>query len=171
MELEVPSERKSSGDDYEMLAAGTYDAKCIDAIYPIVKQYEKNPPRNTVLFLFEVNQKRKKKDGTEDDSNYIVWSKNYTISLHAKSNLKPFLQMWSGEGMDEGTRINLEDFVGKLAKLTVVQMPQKLNPAKKSLTIAACTPGDTEVDTDPEYERQDTERFNDQVVEPENSPF
>ena len=171
MELEVPSERKSSADDYEMLAAGTYDAKCIDAIYPIVKQYEKNPPRNTVMFIFEINQKRKKTDGSSDDSNYQVWSDNYTISLHAKSKLKPLLQMWSGDGMDEGTRVNLEDFVGKLAKLTVVQLPKKKNPSEKKISIAACTPGDAEFDTDLEYERKDPEPFNDQVVETENEPF
>jgi len=161
MELTVPSDSKSSASDFEQLPKGSHEAICIDAIYPVVKQYESEAPRNCVIFVFEVDKKRVGKDGTEDDSTYQVWSKSMTISLHSKSILKPFLETWLDRELLPNDKLLLEELVGKPASLTTGQKRKKNKPDEKYVNIAAVLPGKGEFKVTEGYERKDPVDYSD----------
>ena len=161
MELTVPNESKSSRDDYEQLQPGSHEAICIDAIYPVVKQFEKEKPRNCVIFVFEVNEQRKRKDGGTEESRYQVWSDSLTITLHSMGKLRPFLEQWLGREMEDNEKLMLEDLVGKSATLTTGLKKKKRKPDEKYVNIAAITPWEGKFETASAYERQDPVDFSD----------
>ena len=161
MELTVPNETKGSRNDYEELAGGTYEAICIDAIYPVVKQYQNEKPRQCVIFVFELNELRKRKDGEPDDSRYQVWSTSMTLTLHSMGALKPFLEEWLGREMETNDKLMLEDFINKPAKLTVNLKKKKNKPGEKYVNIAACLPGEGSFEPSGNYERKDPLDYSD----------
>lgn len=173
MELVVPSDKANGKDAFEMLEAGTHDAMCIDVIYPVVTRYQNEPPKNTVVFVYEVNKKRTLKDGGgEDEFNHHIWSNNFTLTLHPKGKLKPMLEMWTGETLSEGTKTNLEDFVGKPAKLTVVHKNKITKPGEKKLDIVAVMPSDLEFATQEGYERKNPDEIGSAAAAADNNvPF
>ena len=161
MELTVPSDSKSSSADFEQLPKGSHEAICIDAIYPVVKQYEQEDPRNCVIFVFEVDKKRVGKDGTEDDSTYQVWSKSMTISLHSKSILKPFLESWLDRELLPNDKLLLEELVGKPAVIRTGQKRKKTKPDETFVNIAVILPGKGEFKATDGYERKDPADYSD----------
>jgi hypothetical protein len=161
MELTVPSDSKSSSNDFEQLPNGSHEAICIDAIYPVVKQFEQEDPRNCVIFVFELDKKRVGKDGSIDDSTYQVWSKSMTISLHSKSILKPFMESWLDRELLPNDSMNLEDMVGKPAALTTSQKRKKRKPDEKFVNIVAVLPGKGEFKANDSYERKDPADYSD----------
>ena len=164
MELVVQAEFKSANEEFETLSNGLHDAKCIDVVYPVVKQYQNEKPKNTVVLIFEVNEKRKRKDGSEDDvKNYQVWSKNYGMSLSPKSHLKPLLAGWLEKDLDEaGEKIMLEELRGKTAKIMTTQKKRKSGEGHYA-AILSITPGEVDFDTDPDYEPKDPKDLSDDV--------
>lgn len=168
MELTVPSDSKSSAGDFEQLPNGSHEAICIDAIYPVVKQYEQEDPRNCVILVFEVDKKRVGKDGTEDDSTYQVWSKSMTISLHSKSILKPFLESWLDRELLPHDTLLLEELVGKPALIRTGQKRKKTKPDESFINIAMVLPGKGEFKVTEGYERRDPAKYSD-VKPAENS--
>lgn len=173
MELTVPSDSKSSAGDFEQLPNGSHEAICIDAIYPVVKQFENEAPRNCVIFVFELDVKRVGKDGTEDDSRYQAWSKSMTISLHTKSALKPFLETWLDRELLPKDKLTLDEMVGKAANLVTSQKRKKRKPDEKYVEIVAVTPGKGEFKASEGYERKDPVDFSDVVkkADGEGVPF
>lgn len=163
-----------SGSNFKTLTTGTYDAMCIDVVLPIMKQYTpQDRPKSTVMFVFEVNQKREKVDGTTDSSNYLVFSKNLTMTLNEKGHLLPFLSGWLGGKPSIGEELNLEDFVGKAAKLMITE-EQKKSGAGTFACIVKALPSDVTFETDPNYERKDPTQYSDVQVKDEkedNAPF
>ena len=161
MELTVPSDSKSSASDFEQLPKGSYEAICVDAIYPVVKQFESEAPRNCVIFVFEVDKKRVGKDGTEDDSTYQVWSKSMTISLHSKSILKPFLESWLDRELLPNDKLLLEELVGKPALIRTSQKRKKTKPDETFVAISMASPGKGEFKATEGYERKDPADYSD----------
>tara|TARA_Y100000593_G_scaffold88217_1_gene170094 strand:- start:2336 stop:2866 length:531 start_codon:yes stop_codon:yes gene_type:complete len=162
MELTVPNESKGSRSDYEQLAGGTYEGICIDAIYPVVKQFQNEKPRQCVIFVFELNENRKRKDGEADDSRYQVWSNSMTLTLHSMGTLKPFLESWLGREMEVNDKLILEELVGKSAKLTVNLKKKRNKPDEKYVNIAAVLPGEEgSFEASDSYERKDPVDYSD----------
>lgn len=164
-----------SVSDIKTLETGQYDAMCVDVVYPVVKQYNaKEKPKQTVMFIFEINKKRVLADGSEDERNYLVFSKNYTITLTPKSHLLPLLTSWLGvPKLDAGTNVALDDFYRKPAKLMVTEEPRKSGSGTYA-QIVKVSPSDLEFETDPNYERKDPKDFSDVEIRDEvetKSPF
>ena len=164
MNLVVEAEFKSANEEFETLEKGLHDAICIDVVYPVIKQYQNEKPKNTVVLIFEVNKKRKRKDGGKDDEkNYQVWSKNYGMSLSPKSHLKPLLADWLERDLDKpGEEVMLEELRGKTAKIMTTQTKRKTGEGyyAKILSIA---PGEVDFETDPNYEPKDPKDISDEV--------
>jgi hypothetical protein len=161
MELTVPNENKSSRDDYEQLQNGSHEAVCVDVIYPVVKQFEKEKPRNCVIFVFEINEQRKRTDGETDESRYQVWSDSFTITLHSMGKLRPFLEQWLGREMEEKEKLTLDQLHNKSAKITTSLKKKKRKPDEKYVSIAAILPWEGEFETDEAYERKDPVDYSD----------
>jgi len=157
--------KAGGGDsDYKTLETGTYNGMCVEACYPIMKQYSpQDKPKSTVMFMFEVDEKRKKLDGTIAESNHMVFSKNLTLTLTPKGHLAPFLGSWLGSAIKNGDEINLEDFVGKPAKLIVTEEPKKSGNGTYA-QIVKVLPTDVTFETNPDFERKDPKTYSDVVV-------
>lgn len=163
------------GSDYKTLETGTYNCMCVEACYPIMKQYSpQDKPKSTVMFVFEVDRKRVKQDGTEDSKNYLVFSKNLTLTMAPKGHLAPTLESWLGKQLKDGETINLEDFVGKPAKLLIAEEPKKSGNGSFA-KIVKIMPSDETFETDPDFERKDPSTYSDVIVREEkeggNAPF
>lgn len=163
------------GSEYKTLETGTYDAICVDPNYPIMKQYSpQDKPKPTVMFVFEVNKRRVRLDGTEDNKNYMVFSKNLTLTMAPKGHLAPTLESWLGKQFKTGDEINLEDFVGKPAKLMIAEEPRKSGKGTYA-KIVKIMPSDVSFETDPDFERKDPSTYSDDIVrektEASNAPF
>ena len=155
------------GSDYKTIETGTYKGICVDACYPIMRQYSpQEKPKSTVMFMFEVNEKRKKIDGTIDESNHMVFSKNLTLTLTPKGHLLPFLTSWLGESPAIGAGINIEDFVGKPAKLMVTEEKKKSGNGTYA-QIVKVMPSDVTFETNPNFERKDPSTYSDVIVREE----
>ena len=154
------------GSDFKTLTTGTYNGMCVDPNYPIMKQYGTDKPKSTVMFVFEVDKKRIKQDGTEDSTNYLVFSKNLTLTLAPKGHLAPFLGSWLGKQIKDGDEINLEDFVGKPAKLMITEEPKK-NGNGTYAQIVKVLPSDETFETNPDFERKDPSTYSDVIVREE----
>ena len=96
------------------------------------------------------------------------------MTLNEKGHLLPFLSGWLGSKPSAGEELNLEDFVGKPAKLMVTE-EQKKTGAGTFACIVKALPSDETFDTDSSYERKDPTQYSDNVVregkDVSNAPF
>lgn len=162
-----------SGHDYKTLESGTYDAMCVDIVYPIMRSYNGDKPKPCVMHVFEVNKRRVTKDGVEADSNYIAWGQTNTMMLSPKANLTALLSSWLGKPLTDGDEVNLDDFYMKSAKLMISE-EQKRNGTGTFAKIIKVMPGDLEFETSSDYERKDPKDFSNVTTEDknkENAPF
>ena len=152
-----------SGSNYKTLKSGQYNGKCIDVIYPIIKQYKDDKPKQTVMFVFDTDHQRELADGTKGEGNDRLWSKNLSLTMAPKGHLKPFLEDWLDKKLGNGDEVTLESFVGMKAELLVKEVAKR-NGDGTYAQIVGISPSDTDVETDPDYERQDPAKYSDVVV-------
>lgn len=113
---------KKTGEDFERLENGTYQAICINIFDVGMESYtwqEKEITSHKIIILWEVNERMK--TGEYEGKRFTI-AKKYTLSLNEKSNLLKDLQSWRGK---EFTNEELEGFEVEVLKgvncfLTVV---------------------------------------------------
>lgn len=149
------------------LETGLYDAKVIDPVYPVIKQYKNDKPKSCVIFVFELNEERVAEDGTPMGNNHRAFSKALNLTLGSKGHLKPFIEGMLGKKLGNGDEVTLEELVGLKVKLMVTKT-EKLSGDGHYAKIVSCSPGDVDFETDPTYERVDPSQWSDT---PSNEPF
>jgi hypothetical protein len=102
-------------------------------VTPLRKQQSQYGEREVFRVVFEVDALR------DDGAPFLVWSKNFTPTLHEKSNLRKFLRGLLGRDL---TKLELNDFdteslLGVPAHVVVVQ---EFKDGETYSNIAACTP-------------------------------
>lgn len=107
-----------SGSTYEPAPEGTYSAVCVDVVDKGLQanRFEPSrPPQHKVVVVWEIDEQM------EDGRRYTV-NKQYTLSLHEKSAMRPDLVAWRGKQFtpEEEKEFDVETLIGAPCLLGVV---------------------------------------------------
>ena len=71
----------------------------------------------------------------------FVVSKEYTLSMHEKSNLRKDLESWRGQGYseEEAKHVDITNLLGQACMLTIIHVPGKKDPSRTYAQIATVT--------------------------------
>ena len=124
--------------EYKLIPAGTHVANCYKFMnmgkrFQMFEGKKKEFPDTLVNFTFEVPGETdvftyKKDDGsTEEVEKPLVLSREFTLSMGSKSNLRPFVEGMIGVTLkdEEAYSFDLESLVGKTCLITVVHKASK----------------------------------------------
>jgi hypothetical protein len=121
----------NGGSNYEPIAAGTYVARCYSMIHMgTVKESYMGEEKfvNKVRLTFELPTELKvyKEENGEQPA---VLSKEFTLSLSEKSNLRAFLNSWRGKALteDECKAFDIAVLAGKPCTLSVIHKTSKVS--------------------------------------------
>jgi len=111
------------------IEAGTYLARCISmiSIGTVPVEYKGEIKlQDKVRISWELPTELKEfKEG--EGKKPLTISKNYTLSMHPKSNLRKDLEGWRGKGFtdQEAERFDITVLLGKVCQLSIVHQPKK----------------------------------------------
>lgn len=118
----------NEGGNYTPIEAGTYAARCFSMIHigtiPVEYQGEIKQ-QNKVRISWELPTELKEfKEG--EGQKPLVISKEFTLSMHEKSNLRHFLESWRGKGFtdDEAKGFDISKLLGKECMLSIIHKPK-----------------------------------------------
>lgn len=115
---------KETGSDIEPVPEGVYVAVCY-AIFDLGTHYSErwNKSTHKVLICWEIPQVRMdfERDGRMENLPRAI-SQRYTMSLHAKANLRKDLEAWRGQGFtaEELEGFDLQKVLGAACQIQVV---------------------------------------------------
>ncbi len=121
----------AGGSSYEPIPAGTYVARCYSMIHMgTVKESYMGEEKfvNKVRLTFELPTELKvfKEENGEQPQ---VISKEFTLSLGDKSNLRAFLNSWRGKALteDECKAFDIAVLAGKACTLSIIHKTSKVS--------------------------------------------
>jgi hypothetical protein len=121
----------AGGSNYEPIPAGTYVARCYSMIHMgTVKESYMGEEKfvNKVRLTFELPTELKvfKEENGEQPQ---VISKEFTLSLGDKSNLRAFLDSWRGKALteDECKSFDIAVLAGKACTLSIIHKTSKVS--------------------------------------------
>lgn len=118
---------KSSNQKKEIVPAGTHFARCYSMIHIGVVEWEFQGEKkfnNKVRLTWELPYEMRDFGGEQKP---LVISKEYTLSMHEKSNLRKDLEMWRGKVFTnkELGDFDVTDLLGKTCNLSVIHKVAK----------------------------------------------
>lgn len=122
-------EASSNSSDYKPIDAGTYVARCFSMVQigTISQEYMgETKELNKVRITWELpNELKVYKDGEE--AKPLTVSKEFTLSLHEKANLRKFLESWRGRAFneEEAKKFNISKLLGVPCMLSVIHKNSK----------------------------------------------
>ena len=121
----------TGGSSYEPIAAGTYVARCYSMVHlgTIKESYmgeEKYVNKVRLTFELPTEMKVFKEENGEQPQ---VISKEFTLSLGDKSNLRAFLNSWRGKALteDECKSFDIAVLAGKACTLSIIHKTSKVS--------------------------------------------
>jgi hypothetical protein len=119
----------SSGSDFKPVDAGTYVARCYSMVHigTIEQEYMGEiKEMNKVRISWELPTELKVYKESEPERPQTV-SKEFTLSLHEKANLRKFLESWRGKGFtdDEAKMFNVSNLLGKVCMVSIIHKTSK----------------------------------------------
>jgi len=117
-------EASSSSSDYKPIDAGAYIARCFSMVQigTIEQEYMgETKELNKVRITWELpNEKKVFKEG--EPEKVLTVSKEFTLSLHEKANLRKFLESWRGRGFtdEEAKKFNISKLLGVPCFLSII---------------------------------------------------
>jgi hypothetical protein len=119
----------SSGSDFKPVDAGTYVARCYSMVHigTIEQEYMGEiKEMNKVRISWELPTELKVFKEEKGEQPCSV-SKEFTLSLHEKANLRKFLESWRGKGFtDEEAKIfNVTNLLGKPCMISIIHKTSK----------------------------------------------
>lgn len=114
--------KDSGGKEYKLVEAGTKQAVCYDVWDIGIQESEFNGEKlvsHKVIIAFEVPDLV---DEGEFKGKRMTINKWFTLSLHEKSNLRPFLESWRGKSFTENELkgFDVEKLIGVNCMLSIV---------------------------------------------------
>lgn len=121
----------AGGSSYEPIPAGTYVARCYSMIHmgTVKESYmgeEKNVNKVRLTFELPTELKVFKEENGEQPQ---VISKEFTLSLGDKSNLRAFLNSWRGKALteEECKSFDIAVLAGKACTLSIIHKTSKVS--------------------------------------------
>ena len=128
----------------ELTPAGNHIARCYSMIHigTIQEEYMGEPKMgNKVRITWELpNELRTFKE--ENGEQPMVISKEYTLSMHEKSNLRKDLESWRGKGFteDEAKEFDITKLLGVPCMLSIIHKVSKSEKQYATITSIASIP-------------------------------
>jgi len=122
-------EASSSSSDYKPIDAGAYIARCFSMVQigTIEQEYMgETKELNKVRITWELpSEKKVFKEG--EPEKVLTVSKEFTLSLHEKANLRKFLESWRGKGFtdEEAKKFNISKLLGVPCFLSIIHKTSK----------------------------------------------
>lgn len=159
----------NTGTKRELIPADTYVARCYSMVHigtndEVILGETKR--MNKVRLTWELPNELREFDGVEK---LLVISKEYTLSMHEKSNLRKDLENWRGKGFteDEAKAFDITKLLGIPCMLSVVHSVSKSGDKYNKIgSISKLMKGMVCPDQfNPSFEFNFTDKFNDEIVE------
>jgi hypothetical protein len=114
----------NSGSDYTPVESGNHIARCYGMIHigTIVENFKGEPKRvNKVRITWELPELTKEFRQGEGEKPYSI-SKDFTLSMNEKSNLRKFLEGWRGKSFteDEAKAFDVATLIGVPCMLNII---------------------------------------------------
>lgn len=155
----------------ELIPAGNYIARCFSMIHigTIEEEIQKEKKLlNKVRITWELPTETRVFDESKGEQPMII-SKEYTLSMHEKANLRRDLESWRGKAFteDQAKSFDITKLLGVPCMINIIH--KSSTTGTKYATISSITPipkGLTCPDgVNPSFEFNFTDRFSDVVVE------
>lgn len=104
----------------EIVPSGTHVARCYSTIHIGTVEWEWQGElkyTNKIRLTFELPNEMRDFGGEDKP---MVISKEYTLSLHEKSNLRKDLESWRGEAFKGQPKFDITDMIGESCMISVV---------------------------------------------------
>ena len=137
-------EASSNSNDYKPIESGTYMARCFSMIQiGTVQQEYKGEIKelNKVRITWEIPTELKiYKEGEEPKP--LTVSKEFTLSLHEKANLRKFLESWRGKAFNEqeAKKFNISKLLGIPCMLSVIHKTSKSGNSYADISSVSSLP-------------------------------
>lgn len=118
----------------EIVPNGTHVARCYSMIHLGTQEWEyqgEQKRSNKIRLTFEIPSEMRDFGGEEKP---MVISKEYTLSLHEKSNLRKDLESWRGEAFTGTPRFDLTDMLGGCCMITITHKTSNAGNKYSSVT-------------------------------------
>jgi len=134
----------SSGNSFEIVNAGTYVARCYSMVHigTISQDYMGEEKEvNKVRISWELPTELKVFKEENGEQPFSV-SKDFTLSMHEKANLRKFLESWRGKGFseDEAKLFDITKLLGKPCMLSVIHKTSKQGKTYAEISSASALP-------------------------------
>ncbi len=128
----------------ELTPAGNYVARCISMIEigTVEEEYlGKLKSLHKVRVTWEFPYELKVFDEAKGEQPVVI-SKEYTLSMYEKANLRKELESWRGKAFtpEEATSFDIEKLLGAPCMINVIHKPSEKDPSKVYERISAITP-------------------------------
>jgi hypothetical protein len=134
----------NTGGDFKPVPAGTYVARCFSMIQigTVVEEYNgESKEQNKVRISWELPTEKKVFAEEKGEQPYSV-SKDFTLSMHEKSNLRKFLESWRGKGFteDEAKSFDVTKLLGKPCMISVIHKVSKQGKTYAEISSVSTLP-------------------------------
>jgi len=125
----MPIIAKNSGQSFDLIPAGTYLARCYQMleIGTVKENFQgKDKDQHKVRIGWELPLERKVFNEQNGEQCYVI-SKEYTLSMHEKSNLRKMLEAWRGQGFteDQAKAFDITKLLGVACMINIIHKPSK----------------------------------------------
>lgn len=121
---------KNTSTQKELVPAGTHIARCYQMIQigTIMESYpgQEPKPQEKVRIGWELPEERRVFNEEKGEQPFVI-SKEFTLSMHEKANLRKSLESWRGKGFseDEAKAFDITKLLGVPCMLNIIHKPSK----------------------------------------------
>lgn len=140
----MPIYATNNGTRRELIPAGNYIGRCYQMIHigTVQETYMGEPKQfNKVRIGWELPTERKVFKEENGEQPYVI-SKEFTLSMNEKSNLRKMLASWRGKdfGEDEAKKFDITKLLGVACMINIIHKPKASDPTTVYEHIASITP-------------------------------
>ena len=140
----MPITASNTGTNFAPVPAGTYVARCFSMVHigTIPEEYQgETKEQNKVRISWELPTEKKVFNEEKGEQPYSV-SKDFTLSMHEKANLRKFLESWRGRGFteDEAKSFDVTRLLEKPCMLSVIHKTSKQGKTYAEISSVSTLP-------------------------------
>ena len=133
-----------SGTPRELTPAGNYVARCYSMIHigTVEDTFKGEKKRfNKVRIGWELPHETKVFDEKKGPEPFVI-SKEFTLSMNEKANLRKMLESWRGKGFteDEAKSFDITKLIGATCMINITHKPKVSDPTSHYAEVSAVTP-------------------------------
>jgi hypothetical protein len=142
--MAIIATNKGGESNYTPIPAGNHIARCysmieLGTLTEVILGQEKT--MHKIRLTFELPDELKVFNAEKGEQPCVI-SKEFTLSMNEKSNLRAFLKSWRGKDFteEEATAFDVTKLLGVPCLLNIIHKPSKKDPSRIYDEIASATP-------------------------------